>query len=91
MTPERMRQLGHVTLAGDTTAGAGMSTNVDPRHHLPSGKAIAINYDAILRFDGEPLEWNGVPPDIQVPQSDRDVADNRDKQLEFAIEFLKKN
>ncbi len=88
---ERMRQLGHVTLVGDTTAGAGVSSNTDPRHHLPSGKAIAINYEAVLRLDGEPIEWNGVPPDIQVPQSDRDVAENRDKQFEFAIEFLKRN
>ena len=88
---EIMRQLDYVTLVGDTTAGGGVSSNGDPRHFLPSGKSISINYEAILRIDGEPLEWNGVPPDIRVLQSKADVDMKRDRQLEFAIEFLKGN
>ena len=58
-----MCQLQYVTLVGDTTAGGGVSSNGDPRHFLPSGKSISINYEAILKINGEPLEWNGVAPD----------------------------
>jgi len=88
---EITRQLDYVTLVGDTTAGGGVSSNGDPRHFLPSGKSIKINYEAILRIDGEPLEWNGVPPDIRVLQTKADVDMKRDRQLESAIEFLKGN
>ena len=88
---EIMQQLDYVTLVGDTTAGGGVSSNGDPRHFLPSGKSIKINYEAILKIDGEPLEWNGVPPDIRVPQTKADIDMKRDRQLESAIEFLKGN
>ncbi len=85
---EIMRQLDYVTVVGDTTAGGGVSSNGDPRHFLPSGKSISINYEAILRIDGEPLEWNGVPPDIRVLQTKADVDMKRDRQLQSAIEML---
>ncbi len=85
---EIMQQLDYVTLVGDTTAGGGVSSNGDSRHFLPSGKSISINYEAILRIDGEPLEWNGVPPDVRVVQTKADIAMKRDRQLEAAIEIL---
>jgi len=43
----------------------------------------------VLRYDGEPIEWNGVLPDIRVPQSKEDIDQGRDKQLEYAIELLR--
>ncbi len=85
----RMRQLDYVSLVGDTTAGGGMSSNGDARHFLPSGGSIRINYEAILRVDGEPIEWNGVPPDIRIVQTKTDIDKEQDKQLEFAVDFLK--
>jgi len=85
----RMRQLDYVSVVGDTTAGGGMSSNGDARHFLPSGGSIRINYEAILRMDGQPIEWNGVPPDIRVEQTKADIDNGEDKQLEFAIEYLK--
>jgi len=84
-----MRQLDYVSLVGDTTAGGGMSSNGDARHFLPSGGSIRINYEAILRVDGEPIEWNGVPPDIRIVQTKTDIDKEQDKQLEFAVDFLK--
>jgi len=85
----RMRQLDYVSLVGDTTAGGGMSSNGEARHFLPSGGSIRINYEAILRIDGQPIEWNGVPPDIRVMQTKADIDRVEDKQLEFAIDYLK--
>ena len=85
----RMRQLDYVSLVGDTTAGGGMSSNGEARHFLPSGGSIRINYEAILRMDGQPIEWNGVPPDIRVEQTKADISNGEDKQLEFALEYLK--
>jgi carboxyl-terminal processing protease len=86
-----VRQLDYVTIVGDTTAGGGMSSNGEARHFLPNGGAIRINYEAILRLDGQPIEWNGVPPDIRVVQTKADIENNIDKQLEFAVELLSSN
>ena len=86
-----LSQLEYVTLIGDTTAGGGVSANSDARHFLPSGKSIKIHYEAILKLDGEPLEWNGVAPDIRVPQTEADIINGRDFQLEEAVELLSVN
>jgi len=37
------------------------------------------------------MEWLGVPPDIRVVQTKVDIENNIDKQLEFAVKFLKSN
>ena len=91
--PSRMRQLDYVTLVGDTTAGASVGANAtpDPRYFLPSGKSIKINYEAILDLEGKPIEWNGVAPDIRVQQTESDIKNGRDLQLEKAVELLSGN
>jgi hypothetical protein len=40
-------------------------------------------------YDGLPLEWIGVAPDIRVEQTTEAIAKGRDKQLEYAINMLK--
>jgi C-terminal processing protease CtpA/Prc len=50
---------------------------------------IFIGTTYVLRYDGVPIEWNGVLPDIRVPQSKEDIDQGRDKQLEYAIELLR--
>ena len=91
--PSRMRQLDYVTLVGDTTAGASVGANAtpNPRYFLPSGKSIKINYEAILDLEGKPIEWNGVAPDIRVQQTESDIKNGRDLQLEKAVELLSGN
>ena len=59
------------------------------RQGISSGGSIRINYEAILRMDGQPIEWNGVPPDIRIVQTKTDIDMEEDKQLEFAVDFLK--
>jgi len=87
---EMLKQLPQVTAIGDTTGGGGLGGTIPDtsRLVLPSGKRFEINYLDIRRYDGEPIEWNGVPPDIRVVNTAVDIAAGRDLQLEFAIELL---
>lgn len=85
-----MKQLPNVTLIGDTTAGAGCN---DSDHEgdfiLNCGIKIHIGTGYILRLDGIPFEWNGVEPDIYLPQSKNDLDKGQDLQFEKAIFYLK--
>ncbi len=90
---EVMKQIPSVTAIGDTTAGGGGGfTPEEPGIiEMPSGRRAAIPTAELRRYDGMPMEWLGVPPDIRVPQTMADIENNIDKQLEFAVEFLKSN
>jgi hypothetical protein len=95
LTTEIMRQLPQVTVVGDTTGGGGVaSSNGRPEHvgdyALPSGKIIYIGTGYFERYDGDVIEWNGVPPDIRIEQTGVDADKGIDKQLEFALEWILK-
>ena len=87
---EFMGALPNVTLVGDTTAGAACQDRDgllgDLR--LPGGALVHLPTRCALRFDGVPLEWYGVPPDVRVTQTEADVRAGRDPQLERAIALL---
>ena len=87
---EMLKQLPQVTAVGDTTGGGGIGGTIPDtsRLVLPSGKRFEINYLELRRYDGVPIEWNGVPPDVRVVNTAADIAARRDLQLEFAIELL---
>ena len=89
---EYMRQINFVTIMGDTTNGAGCADiyeEIEGDYFLPSGRYIKVGNSYALRFDGVPIEWNGIPPDVLIQQSRADFIAGRDKQLESAINFLK--
>jgi C-terminal processing protease CtpA/Prc len=88
--PEVMSQLPGVTLVGDTTAGASCNDHGGFRGdlRLPSGKMIHIPTWCITGYDGLPWESVGIAPDIRVPQTEADIAQGVDRQLEHAIELL---
>lgn len=93
-TSEMMKQLPNVTLIGDVTAGGGgiaspHSAETAGDYRLPSGIHITIPTGYGKRYDGKHFEWLGVPPDIRVVQTEEDVQNGRDKQLEHAIEHLR--
>jgi len=93
-TTEMLKQLPNVTAVGDTTGGGGgASPNYSPEtvgeFKLPSGKWISIPSGYIERFDGLTWEWLGIAPDIRVEQTEVDIKNGRDKQLEYAINMLK--
>ncbi len=84
--PELMKQISTVITLGDTTGGGGGSVEIFP---LPSNKRIQLPTMYFKRFDGTMVEWNGIPPDILVPQTPDDIKQGHDKQLDRAIQFLR--
>jgi carboxyl-terminal processing protease len=82
---EMMKHVPTVTAVGDTTSGA---SGAPQPFRLPSGRTINVSTIFIRRYDGQPIEWNGVPPDVRVAQTQSDVDADRDPQLEYAIGLL---
>ena len=80
-----MKGVPTVTEIGDTTAGASGAPAIYP---LPSGKKIRISTEDIMRLDRQPIEWNGIIPNILITQTQEDINNGIDKQLESAIKFL---
>ena len=90
--PELMRQLPDVTVVGDITAGAGANDyteeNINGEFRLSCGFTIRVSTVYVTRLDGLPIEWNGVLPDVQIPQTKEDINNGIDRQLEYAIQLL---
>ncbi len=89
---ELMNQIPTVTLLGDTTTGAAcgdVAENIEADYDLPSGKQIHIGTTYACRYDGLPIDWNGILPEIRVVQTEADIKNNKDRQLEYAIELLR--
>jgi C-terminal processing protease CtpA/Prc len=92
-TTEILKQLPNVTVIGDTTGGGGVASSNDTpesvgEYQLPSGKNVYIGTEYFERYDGQFIEWLGVPPDIRVIQTEADINNGRDKQLEYAINIF---
>ena len=72
--------------------GGVVSSNGRPEHvgefTLPSGKIVYIGTGYFERYDGQLFEWNGVVPDVLIPQTGTDTDQGADKQLEFAMEWI---
>ncbi len=88
---EMMNQLPNVTLIGGTTNGAGCNDaaeDIEGDYILPSGIQIHIGTTYAVRFDGQPIELNGIDPEILIPQFKSDLDLGNDLQLEFAMQFL---
>lgn len=80
-----------VTVIGDTTGGGSLgylnATN-NGDFLLPSGKLFHIGNLDVRKYDTVPFENIGIIPDILVPQTEADIQAGKDRQLEYAIEFL---
>lgn len=66
-----------------------IAEDIQRDYWLPSGKYIHIGTTYLLSYDGLPIEWNGVLPDIRLPQTKEDIDKGRDKQLEYTIGLLR--
>jgi len=93
LTTEILKQLPNVTAVGDTTGGGGVASSDDSwqtrgEYQLPSGKTICVGSGYFERYDGLSFEWIGVPPDVRIEQTENDIKNDRDKQMEYAITLL---
>jgi C-terminal processing protease CtpA/Prc len=86
--PEEMRHLAHATLIGDTTGGGG---GAQQYYSLPSGTRMRLSTKGFRKYDLSEIEWNGIVPDYTVVQTTDDIKHGRDKQLEFAADYLRAN
>jgi len=80
-----MQHIEHITLIGDTTGG-GSGNPLS--FTLPSGNEIRVSTRCFYRYDGQPIEWNGIIPDTVIEQTEADILNGEDKQIEYAIEYL---
>jgi len=81
-----MQQIENVVLVGDTTAGG---SGYPAYYPLPSGIQIRVSRVNYQQYNQTPIEWNGIVPDILLLQTQEDAKNKKDKQLEYAIDYLK--
>lgn len=80
-----LRQMGDVTIIGDTTNGA-ISTTV--ARQLPNGWGYRIAPQDVEAPDGAVYEGKGIPPTIFIQNTMADLAEGKDVVLEKALELL---
>lgn len=73
------------TLIGQQTFGKG---SVQKTHTLQDGSNIRVTVARWYLPDGQNLDAEGIAPDIEVPLTAEDIAEERDPQLDRAIEYL---
>jgi C-terminal processing protease CtpA/Prc len=81
-----MRELPHVTIAGDTTGGGSGNPAF---FALGGGWRYTVSRWIESMADRRVIEWNGIPPDLHVPWDPAAVAADRDPVLEAAIAVAK--
>ncbi len=85
-----MGEMLQVTVIGDTTAGGGGSFSAaEPGTiDLGEGWVVQVPTTDLRRYDGTPVEWIGVPPDLRTTQSSADAEAGLDHQLTAALDYL---
>jgi len=78
----------HKRIIGGTTGGGGGI----PEIFILSKSRLRIKIPTRceMRYDGEFMDWNGIPPDILVSQCKKDIDNGIDKQWDYAITYLNK-
>jgi len=80
-----MRVLPHATIVGDFTSGCFADVRGDT---LPNGWRYSVSYKLFVDQDGFCWEGIGVPPDLTVVNSRSDLAQKKDRVIEFAIDLV---
>lgn len=81
-----LRDQKGVKLIGETSFGKG---SVQEQIDLSDGSSLKVTIARWLTPNGNSLEEKGLEPDIKVEMTEKDFAENRDPQLEKAIEVIK--
>ncbi|MCL0063701.1 S41 family peptidase [Dehalococcoidia bacterium] len=94
----------HTASAGEVVAGAlqdhnrGLIIGVRTRgkgsmnrvHRLSNGGALYITFARWFTPDGRQIDREGIAPDIELELTPEDIENNRDPQLDRAIEYLQR-
>ncbi len=80
-----MQDLGRATLVGEKTFGKG---SVQLPHRLSDGSELRVTIAEWLTPANRQINGLGIAPDIAVEMTPEDADQQRDPQLEAAIEFL---
>ncbi|MCL0048588.1 lyase family protein [Dehalococcoidia bacterium] len=72
---------------GVSTHGKGSMHRV---HRLSNGGALYITFARWFTPDGRQIDREGIAPDIELELTPEDIENNRDPQLERAIEYLQR-
>lgn len=91
---EMMKQVKNVTVIGDTTGGGsagyyGINFPASGDLKLANGILVHVGTMDIRKYDDLPFENIGICPDLLVEQSEKDIDNDRDLQLETALELLR--
>jgi carboxyl-terminal processing protease len=81
-----LQDAGRAVLIGEKTFGKGSVQNV---HDLSDGSSAHITIAHWLTPNGREIHGQGLQPDIEVKLTDDDINNNRDPQLDRALEYLK--
>jgi carboxyl-terminal processing protease len=82
-----MKELDHVTLVGDTTAG---SYSDNPNTEMYNGWMFSFSVGDFRAADGKSYEGIGTAPDIWIRNSKEETLSGKDRTLEKAMELLAK-
>jgi tricorn protease len=80
-----IKTINRGTLIGVPTFGAVISTG---SFSLIDGTTVRMPFRGWYLLDGTDMENNGAAPDIFIPQTPADEAEQRDRQLEAAVQEL---
>ena len=80
-----MRTVPHATIIGETTAGVMADIK---NHRLRNGWQLTIPANVMRDVNGVCWEGVGIAPDLWIRNSVTDIADGRDRVLEFALSYL---
>ncbi len=81
-----LQDRGRANLVGNVTYGKG---SVNIIRELSDGSALYITTARWLTPHGSLIEGIGLTPDFAVEITEEDILNDRDPQLEFAIEYIK--
>jgi carboxyl-terminal processing protease len=83
-----LRDLQHAPLIGEKTYGKG---SVQLVYDLSDRSSLHVTVAQWYTPDNHQIQGEGLSPDIEAPLTDEDRAQNRDPQLDRAVEYLKQN
>lgn len=80
-----LRDIRNITVVGETTFGKGTVQQLLP---LSDGSSIKITIAHWVFPSGKILEKTGIVPDVEVKLTDKDIEEQKDPQLDKAVDVL---